>query len=487
MDQNERVETGVPGLDRVLGDGLRRGALHLIAGAPGTGKTILAHQTGSRHARSGAAVLYLTVLVESHEALLAQARRFEFFDASWVGRLFYYASLYSALAEGGVAGTHEAIEGLIRDHRPALVVLDGLHTIKSAAASDFEFTRLMNELQTVSSLGGTTFLAITNVEREWAASSEFAMSDGIFRLGRERSGRRVIRTIEVEKLRGADPLIGSHVFTISSAGIRIFPRLESVVAKEGLAPRMQAERRLRFGIPGLDAMLGGGISSASATMFAGVPGAGKTLMALSFVAAGAAAGEAGLFVGFHETPDRLLAKAERIGIPLREAVDGDRVRLLWKPSAELLADEVAEEVLDLVREHGIERLVIDGLDDIARMFVTEGRSTAFLAAFMDVLRSRGVSGAFTQEVRTIFGLELRLPMAEVPAAVDNIIFVRYVELRARLRHLISILKVRDQDYDSRIREFQVSARGIEVGEPLAEAEAVLSGLGRLAEPKRGGD
>src|SRR5919106_1262244 len=39
-----RLATGVPGLDQVLGGGLPEFSFNLIAGAPGTGKTTLAHQ-----------------------------------------------------------------------------------------------------------------------------------------------------------------------------------------------------------------------------------------------------------------------------------------------------------------------------------------------------------------------------------------------------------------------------------------------------------
>ncbi|HMJ40023.1 MAG TPA: ATPase domain-containing protein, partial [Verrucomicrobiae bacterium] len=40
----QRLRTGVPRLDVVLGGGLPVGSLTVIAGAPGSGKTILAQQ-----------------------------------------------------------------------------------------------------------------------------------------------------------------------------------------------------------------------------------------------------------------------------------------------------------------------------------------------------------------------------------------------------------------------------------------------------------
>ena len=47
------VETGVPGLDAILGGGLVSGALYLIEGMAGAGKTILSSQIGFHRVRQG--------------------------------------------------------------------------------------------------------------------------------------------------------------------------------------------------------------------------------------------------------------------------------------------------------------------------------------------------------------------------------------------------------------------------------------------------
>jgi predicted ATP-dependent serine protease len=65
------VETGVPNLDRVLGGGLQPGAMVLVVGAPGAGKTMLAQQIGFHRARQGESVLYLTGYSETHDKLVA--------------------------------------------------------------------------------------------------------------------------------------------------------------------------------------------------------------------------------------------------------------------------------------------------------------------------------------------------------------------------------------------------------------------------------
>ena len=48
----ELLETGIPYLDVLLGGGLPRGAIVMVVGAPGTGKTTLAHQMAFHAARN---------------------------------------------------------------------------------------------------------------------------------------------------------------------------------------------------------------------------------------------------------------------------------------------------------------------------------------------------------------------------------------------------------------------------------------------------
>ena len=59
-----QLPTGVPGLDEILGGGLPEYSFNIIAGAPGCGKTTLAHQIVFANASPQCPVLYFTVLGE---------------------------------------------------------------------------------------------------------------------------------------------------------------------------------------------------------------------------------------------------------------------------------------------------------------------------------------------------------------------------------------------------------------------------------------
>ncbi|HEY3392895.1 MAG TPA: ATPase domain-containing protein, partial [Lacipirellulaceae bacterium] len=77
-----QLPTGVPGLDEILGGGLPEYSFNIIAGAPGCGKTTLAHQIMFANASPQTPALYFTVLGEPAIKMLRYQQQFAFFDLS---------------------------------------------------------------------------------------------------------------------------------------------------------------------------------------------------------------------------------------------------------------------------------------------------------------------------------------------------------------------------------------------------------------------
>jgi circadian clock protein KaiC len=238
------------------------------------------------------------------------------------------------------------------------------------------------------------------------------------------------------------------------------------------------ERRVSLGVQPLDAMLGGGLPAGTLTVVLGAPGSGKTLLGLHLLASGAAADEPGLYFGFKETPARLLAKAARVGLDLRPAVAAGRLGVLWEPPLEPLLEPLAARLLDAVRAGGVRRLVIDGLAGLARAALPAERLAPFVTALALELQAQAVTTALTAELAQLWGPEVTLPFPDVVDVADNLLFLRFVELRSQLYRLLSILKARDTAYDAAIREFRITDHGIVVADTFASAEAILTGVAR---------
>jgi circadian clock protein KaiC len=475
----DRISTGVSGLDRLLRGGLPPARLYAIQGRPGAGKSILAHQMASQHIRDGGKVVYLTALTESHQTLIAQARTFTFFDAAVIPDRLYYSSLYSALERGGLQAVGEQIGTIISQQKPTLVIVDGLQSLRFSAAARLDYHRWLHGLEAQASGGGTTMLLLTTQVQGAATEAALTTADGVIALKSVGQQLRSVRLVSVVKMRGLDHFAGWHTSEITERGLIVYPRLEAVVAADGLPPRVPKIERFAFMAKGLTEMMGGGVTSSSATFLIGTPGSGKTFLGMAFLTEGMRQKQPSLFLGFHETPDRLLVKCDSIGLPLRKGVDTGLVEMHWQPASEMLSDEVADRLLRLIDARGIRRLVLDGYDQFIRGALTGRRGTEFFSAFCDLLRTRGVATVLTADLARIAGENLDLPISgELSPIIDNIIHVRSTEISGEFRRLIAILKVRDQEYDRAIREFHVGKSGVRVGRVFREGEGLLTGLVR---------
>src|SRR3954464_14660741 len=94
---------------------------------------------------------------------------------------------------------------------------------------------------------------------------------------------------------------------------------------------MRGRETASSGIAGLDDVMSGGFTRDRVFLIEGVPGSGKTTLALQFLMAGAAAGEPVLYVALSETEHELRSVAESHGWSL----DGIEIREITSTDAAL--------------------------------------------------------------------------------------------------------------------------------------------------------
>jgi circadian clock protein KaiC len=477
-----RFQTRVPGLDRVLNGGLLVGDTYLITGAPGTGKTTLGNQLAFTHAAAGGTVVFATLMTEAHDRMLAHMQYFEFFDHAQVGDRIHYISLMARIQEGDFDGTLRLLVDMLRDVEATLLVIDGAGMARMFTDSTVEYLRFIHGLNLRAAAFGCTTVLLASDRNEEAVATHV---DGVLKLSNvitPLTSARDARWLRVVKLRGSNYLNGQHRFAIGAGGITVFPRLEA--AHADLTPAWpEPDVRLKFGIPGLDAMLGGGLQEGSATLVLGNPGVGKTLLGLHFLAGGARSGEQGLFAGFHETPPALASTAEKAGMVLGAHLESGLIRTMWRPPLELAPDEWAWQLLAAVEEHRPRRLVIDGYSDLIPLFSIPERRSFFAPALTNRLRDFNVTTLIIHEIDTFGGSALTVPVQNLSATMDNGILLRTVELRSSLRRMLSVLKQRQTAFDSKIREFTIGPDGIVIGDPF-DATGLLTGDSRPLQDAR---
>src|SRR5438270_433784 len=77
----ERLGTGSAALDVILGGGIPAGSVTVVAGEPGSGKTVFTLQTLFHHARQGKKCVYFTTLSEPAMKVIRYLQLFSFFEA----------------------------------------------------------------------------------------------------------------------------------------------------------------------------------------------------------------------------------------------------------------------------------------------------------------------------------------------------------------------------------------------------------------------
>lgn len=474
--RRRRLPTGVPGLDEVLGGGFFEGGIYLLTGGPGTGKTVLANQLCFARAREGQRCLYVTLLAESHSRMICNLETLSFFDTALLEDGITYVSAARITREEGLAGLFGLVQEEIHRRRPALLILDGFRMgVRMAAVSRIEHTEFLNQLAALLEFTDCTAVVSTLAE-PGVMTPEYAMADGLLELSHRALGRRGIRELFVQKSRGSTALGGTHVLEIDERGAVVYPRTEATLAREIHVPSATGER-LTLGIERLDEMLQGGVPSGSTTAVLGATGAGKTLLGLHFLSEGAKRSERGLYFGFYESPDRVLAQGVGVGLPVKELCREGHLEVIWNRPFEHHLDRLVAELRDHVRQQGIQRLFIDGVDGLERGSAFPESSPTVLAALTNELRALGVTTLVSVEGELLG--KAKMPSALWSALVENVIALRYVELRSHLRRLIWIVKVRGSNFDSSLREFTISDRGIQIADTFESAEAILSGTAQL--------
>jgi circadian clock protein KaiC len=468
----ERLATGVPGLDVVLGGGLPEFSFNLIAGQPGSGKTTLAHQIMFALATPERPALYFTVLGEPPLKMLRYQQQFDFFDADALGRRVHFINLSDDAMAGELDRVLQRIADEVARHSPALVFVDSFRSVVQAGETLGHPQK--NLQQFVHQLGMlmTAWQATSFLIGEYFAESDpnpvFTVADGLIWLRQSVQRNSMVRKLEVTKMRGQPTLPGLHTFRIEAAGITVFAPAGALALA---APKAAAgNARVAMGVEGLDDMLGGGLPQGYSLLVAGPSGSGKSILAAAFLAEGVRCGEKGVLAAFEQRPNRTRSKL------LVDLIASGSVGLLDSHGTELSIDEITQLLMAEIYRLGAKRLVIDSLSGfelaLAPSFREDFREsllsmvTAFSAAGVTVLMTSELEDRYTDLSFSPYGTAF---------LTDAIIVQRYVEVDSRLLRVMAVVKVRASMHSDELRAYHIGADGIHLGDRLADLEGLLGG------------
>ncbi len=459
-----QMPSGVHGLDDILGGGIPEFSFNIIAGAPGSGKTTLAHQIVFANATAQKPALYFTVLGEPAMKMLRYQQQYAFFDASKLGTGLRFVNLADLVLNQDLDAVFEEITRQVAAVSPGLVVVDSFRTVIRRAvgsAGELELQTFIPRLaQFLTSWEATTFLVGEYAPEEVRDNPVFTIADGLLWLSQVAERNSVVRKLQVVKLRGQASVPGLHTVRISDDGLQAFSRTLGLI---GQKPRPAQRRRLSLGIPELDQMMGGGVLEGDSLLVAGPSGTGKSALATQFINEGLRRGEPGILAIFEERPPGYTERADSLGLNLKTPQKEGRLEILFLRPLDLSVDETLQEILDAVARVGAKRLVIDSLVGF-EMALAPGFRLDFresLYRMIAALTGAGVTILSTIEIEDTF---TAMPFSHytISFLTDDIIRLRYVEIDGQLRKVIVVVKMRGGNHSKDIREYVITDQGLVV-------------------------
>jgi circadian clock protein KaiC len=454
----ERIKSGNPQADEILGGGFPRHSINILMGPPGTGKTIFAEQLLFHNVDGARTQIYVTTLSEPLSKVVSYVQRFDFFDPDKLGAEIQYEDLGGALAQRGPVALTDWLREAITTRSPKIIVIDSFRAIHDLSLPTDEMRRFISEAAgLLSAYDVTAFLLGEYTREDVRQYPEFAVADSIVEFARQPLSTRDERFLRVLKLRGSEYREGQHAFRITNAGLELYPRL--------VAPRIPEKyeslsERLSSGVPGLDRMLGGGLVAGSTTLVVGMTGSGKTTLALQFALEGAKHGEHTMYVNFQENPAQLRRAIRNLGRDPRELMRRG-FKVLYASPVELQIDSIVVEIFEAIKSGSIKRLVIDAVDDLASAASDRQRLHDYLYSLIQHFAVRGVTTMLTLESTDGFVGASHLPNQRFSYMSDNLIHLAWSTVETGKRTL-RVVKMRGSAHDREPREFEIVADGARV-------------------------
>lgn len=476
------VSSGVDGLDDILHGGLVPGRMYLVHGQPGTGKTLLGMHFLEEGLTGDETVLFIHG-EESRDEILANGAAVdidvtgaEFLDLGPDSDFFTEDYSYDLVDPSDIEQERytQDIHEAIREIDPDRVVVDPLTQLRYVEANDYQFRKRILAFMRFLKQHEITVVATATPTAQQEYDREIrSLSDGIVELTRGDGGRR----IKVSKHRALGQREDDHGMEIRGNGLEVFPQLVPDRHEHPFEPN-----QIQFGIDELDELVGGGFNQRTVTFISGPTGAGKTSTGTQLLVQAAESDLNSALYLFEEDIETYEHRSESIGMPVSAMREDGSLSVTEIEPRTFSGEEFAHMVRAQVDQQQTDIVMIDGIDGYTTSIRgDENDLVRKLHALTRYLKNRGVTVLITNEIPEITGIS-SATSNNLSYVADNLMFLSYVEIDGSLRNVVGMLKKRAGGFEHNLREFEITADGIRVGESLTGLHGILQGTPRTDGP-----
>ncbi|PWC90822.1 circadian clock protein KaiC [Azospirillum sp. TSH100] len=472
----EKVQTGIPEFDLILRGGLPRGRIHLLEGAPGTGKTTIALQLLIQARSDGRKGLYITLSENAAELETTAASHgwsldgFPVFDIVPIEAQLdrQQSVLYPSEVELGE--TIRLIIDRIERENPEILVIDTVSELRLLAQDQLSYRRQILALKQFLQGRRCTTLILDDLTHQDGTTDLHSLAHSVIVLEQiERTYGAARRRLRIAKMRGADYQSGWHDFAITRSNVLVFP---SLIAEEHRSDFEPAT--MESGLPALDELMGGGLTHGTTTMLVGPSGVGKSSIALQYVTAAFKRGEHAAYFSFDENFKTLELRSIALGIDIKDAVEQNRVGWQRANPSRLSPGQFVWQVRREVEDRGARIVVIDSLNSYLSTMPEEKALTLQMHELLTYLNNKGVVTILVLAQQGIIG-DVQNPV-DLSFMSDTVVLLRFFEAGGEVRKAISVVKKRTGIHELSIREFRLFPDGMQVGPRLMDFRGVLTGV-----------
>ncbi|MFH1328504.1 MAG: ATPase domain-containing protein [Candidatus Bathyarchaeota archaeon] len=452
----DRVPFGIDELDKVIGGGLPRNSLILLSGNAGTGKTILStqflHNGVAQYDEKGIYVSFAEDKVDYFQNMeklgidmrsLEEKNLFKFMD-------------FATMDEAGMKKAVEMVFDTVFNFGAKRLVIDSLSALLQTFGLSEARIFLHSVLSRLVKGMGVTAIVIGEMpygENKTEFGVEEFIADGVIRLRHILSEKVTQRILEIPKMRGTSLGHTSLEYLID----RRYNGLGFIVLPTRPAREITVESaptdKLNTGIEGLDAMLSGGVFRSSVTLVEGAPGIGKTTLCLYFLLNNAEKGEKALFVSFEEPVGQITRMLQGLGVEFEQLKEKFRIQaFIPEAMSPLHYYRMLKDIIDLFQPTV---LGIDSVSAIQHTFPEVG-FIEFMRYFQLLCKEKNLTAFLTSTLR----MQQTESHSGISALADNIILMRYRELKDKLLREILILKTRGSAHEKRVLSFDITDKGL---------------------------